>query len=136
MTCRSVVSLLKSSRFLRDEGGAVTVDFVIWFIPFMFLLAMTVDATMLYLTHSEMWNVSRDIARRLAIGDMTESEAVDYAREELFLYGNAYTLATEVTADVTVIIATDFQDASLFGIFGKVLDGSLTARVIMRKEPA
>ncbi|HEY5700758.1 MAG TPA: TadE/TadG family type IV pilus assembly protein [Thermohalobaculum sp.] len=123
------------SRFLRDERGTATMEFVVWFVPFMILLAMTVDASMLYLTHTEMWNVSRDIARRLSIGDMTEAEAVDYAREELFLYNNAYTMATDVSADVTVIIGTSFEDASLFGIFGKVIDGDLVARVVMRREP-
>lgn len=135
MNCRSVVSRLMESRFLRDERGTATMEFVVWFVPFMILLAMTVDASMLYLTHTEMWNVSRDIARRLSIGDMTEAEAVDYAREELFLYNNAYTMATDVSADVTVIIGTSFEDASLFGIFGKVIDGDLVARVVMRREP-
>ena len=136
VACKSVVDKLNFSSFLRDERGSATIEFVIWFVPLMFLLAMTIDASMLYLTHTEMWNVSRDIARRLSIGDMSEADAVSYARDELFLYNNAYTMDMDVDVDVTVEIATDFQDASLFGIFGKVIDGDLTARVVMRREPS
>ena len=132
----NIIDRVRSSRFVRDERGSVTIEFVIWVMPFIFMLAATVDASMLYLTHTEMWNVSRDLARRLAIGDMTEAEAVDEARKELFLYGNDYTLATSVGTDVVVEISTSFKDASVFGIFGAVIDGNLTARVVMRKEPA
>ena len=135
MALRDTITRVLSSRFLRDERGSVTIEFVIWVMPFIFMLAATVDASMLYLTHTEMWNVSRDIARRLSIGDMTEAQAVDYAREELSLNGN-YTFATSVGTDVVVEISTSFKDASVFGIFGAVVGGDLTARVVMRREPA
>ena len=135
MACRNIVNWIKSSPFLRDEYGGVTVEFVVWVVPFMAMLALIVDASILYLTHTEMWNVARDVARRLAIGDITIPQAYDYAEEELFLYGHSYNMTATVGVDVVVSIGTSVADASVFGIFGRFIDGDLVARVVMRREP-
>jgi len=132
-----MIDRVQSSRFCRDERGSVTIEFVIWVVPFLFMLAATVDASMLYLTHTEMWNVARDIARRTSIGDIaSESEALDYARDELHQFGNDYEISVDISSDIEVNIWTNFKDASVFGIFGAVVGGDLVARVVMRREPA
>jgi Flp pilus assembly protein TadG len=51
----------KTLRFLRDERGSATIEFVLWVPVFMILLVATTDASILYLHHTEMWNVSRDV---------------------------------------------------------------------------
>jgi hypothetical protein len=84
-----------------------------------------------------MWNISRDVARRVAVGDISESDAVDVIQDELFLYSSAYTVATSnpTSLDVQIVIQTNVADASVFGVFGAVLGRHLTASVIMRREP-
>jgi Flp pilus assembly protein TadG len=119
----------------RDERGSATIEFVLWVPVFVFLLIATTDATVLYLSHTEMWNVSRDIARRIAVGDITEAEAVQEVQKELFLANGAYTVTTSVGANVVVAISTNVGDASVFGVFKKVLDRDLNARVVMLREP-
>jgi len=133
--CRNAIHWLRSSRFLRDERGSATIEFVLWVPVFVVLLVATTDATILYLAHTEMWNVSRDIARRLAVGDITEAQAVEEAKNELFLYSNAYTVGTSVGIDVVVEIKTNVGDASVFGFYKQVLNRELSARVVMRREP-
>jgi Flp pilus assembly protein TadG len=133
--CRKAIHWLRSSRFLRDERGSATIEFVLWVPVFVVLLVATTDATILYLSHTEMWNVSRDIARRLSVGDITEGQAVEEAKKELFLYSRAYTVATSVGIDVVVEITTNVGDASVFGFFKPVLGRDLSARVVMRREP-
>ncbi len=48
--------------FLRDETGAVTIEFVLWVPIFVGLLVFVTDASIIYLTHSDMWSVTRDLA--------------------------------------------------------------------------
>ncbi len=128
---------LNASKLLRDERGSATIEFVLWVPVFVFLLVATTDATILYLHHTEMWNVSRDVARRVAVGDMTESEAANVVQNEMFLYSSAYTVATSdpTSLDVQIVIQTLISDASVFGFFEPVLGRYLTASVTMRREP-
>ena len=124
-------------RFLSDECGSATVEFVLWLPVFGILLIVAVDATVLYLQHSEMWNVSRDVARRLAVSDITEEQVANYVADQLFLFSHAYTVATSdpKDLDVQVVIQTRVADASVFGFFEPLLDRYLTAAVTMRREP-
>lgn len=123
--------------FLRDETGWATIEFVLWVPVFAVLLIATIDATVIYLQHTEMWNVSRDVARRVAVGDMVESDVVQVVQNEMYLYSKAYTVATfqPTDLDVQIAIQTTIADASVFGIFQAVLDNNLTAVVTMRREP-
>ena len=123
--------------FLRDETGSATIEFVLWVPVFAILLVATIDATVLYLQHTEMWNVSRDVARRVAVGDMVETDVYQVVQNEMFLYSKAYTVATSQPTDLDVQIAiqTTIADASVFGIFQAVLNNDLTAVVTMRREP-
>ncbi len=125
------------SQFLRDEHGSATIEFVLWVPIFVVILVAATDATILYLHHTEMWNVSRDVARRVAVGDMTEADAAAAVQNEMFLYSRAYTVSTSNPADldVKIMIRTSVRDASVFGFFEPVLDRYLTAMVTMRREP-
>lgn len=137
MQCRKKFQWPMASRFLRDEQGSATIEFVLWVPVFVILLVATTDATILYLHHTEMWNVSRDVARRVAVGDLTEADAVGVVENEMFLYSSAYTVATSLPTELNVMIQiqTSISDASVFGFFTPVLDRFLTAQVIMRREP-
>ncbi len=128
---------LKTSRFLRDERGSATIEFVLWVPVFVIILVAATDATVLDLHHTEMWNVSRDVARRVAVGDMTEADAAAAVQNEMFLYSRAYTVATSnpTELDVRIMIQTNVGDASVFGFFKPVMGRYLTAMVTMRREP-
>ena len=126
-----------ASRFLRDERGSATIEFVLWVPVFAAILIAAIDATVLYLHHTEMWNVARDVARRVAVGDITEAQAADYVEQELSLYADSYSVSTSEPSDpdVTIAIHTSVADASVFGYFDAVLGSWLTATVVMRREP-
>lgn len=131
------VQWMKTLRFMRDERGSATIEFVLWVPVFVILLVATTDASILYLHHTEMWNVSRDVARRVSVGDMTEAQAATTVQNEMFLSTNAYTVETSDPAelDVVIRITTSVRDASVFGFFKPVLGRFLTAEVTMRREP-
>ena len=137
MLYRNKFRWLTVSQFLRDEHGSATIEFVLWVPIFVVILVAATDATILYLHHTEMWNVSRDVARRVAVGDITEADAAAVVQNEMFLYSRAYTVATSDPADldVKIMIQTSVADASVFGFFKPVLGRNLTAMVTMRREP-
>ena len=130
--------------FLGDEKGVVTIEFVLWVPIFVGLFVFVTDASIIYLTHSEMWNVARDTARRMTTGEITtRAEARDYAAAHLFLGSRTYVIDPNVIApsdpnlaDMNVTIVIGLDDAAIFGFFFKTILGrSLVASVTMRKEP-
>ncbi len=123
--------------FLRDEKGAVTIEFVLWVPIFVGLLVLVTDASIIYLTHSEMWNVARDTTRRMTTEQITtKAEARDYAAAHLFLGARTYVIDPDFGGDMNVTIAIGLDDAAIFGFFFKsILGQSLVASVTMRREP-
>lgn len=125
-------------RFLRDEKGAVTVEFVTLVPMFVLMLMFFTDASILYLTHSDMFNTARDIARRMSTEQITTvAEAHAYAVESLQLYNRVYVLTTDpALAEMTVTISVGVRDAAIFGAFlAPVLGRTLSASATMRREP-
>ncbi len=121
-------------RFIRDQTGTATIEFVLWVPVYVILLVAVTDASILYLTHSEMWSTARDSARLISVGAMVAADAPDRAREKLLLSGRAYTVAASDAGPVIVEISVNVGDASIFGFFKPVLGRELTARVVMWKE--
>ena len=127
-------------KFFRDDRGSQTIEFVLWLPIIASLMVIITDASILYLTHTEMWNVARDTARRLSSGQLqTENDAVVYASQQLNLYDPAYvvTATRDTTASMTVVITVAVVDATIFGNFlTPVLGSTMEARVVMRSAPS
>jgi Flp pilus assembly protein TadG len=128
--------------FLRDDRGSQTIEIVLWIPIFVALLVIIIDASMLYLTQTEMWNVARDTARRMTTGVLkTEVDAQVYANEQLNLYRNnsgLYSVDASYDPVVRVVISVGAGDTSFTGfrylgftIFG----GPVSAQVVMRPGP-
>jgi hypothetical protein len=124
--------------FIRDEKGAVTIEFVLWVPIFVGLFVLVTDASIIYLTHSEMWSVARDTTRRMTTGEITtRAEAADWAASHLFLGSRTYVIDPDFdSTDLNVTIVIGLDDAAIFGFFFKqILGRTLVASVTMRKEP-
>ena len=128
--------------FLRDDRGSQTIEIVLWIPIFVALLVIIIDASTLYLTQTEMWNVARDTARRMTTGTLqTEIEAEDYANTQLHLYANnsgSYTVEASYDPVVQVVISVGVGDISFTGLkyLGfTIFGGPITAQVVMRPEP-
>lgn len=120
---------------LRNEDGAMSVEFVIWMPIFLTILGFAVDATSLFLTQHDMANVARDVARRMSTGELTAAAAEIYAKSTLLYGDRAYDVATVAgNTDATVTIRLPMSDADVFGIFAPFTDGDLGAQTTMRLE--
>lgn len=125
------------SRFASDEKGAVTVEFTVLVPFFIFLLVLFSDAAVIYLTHSEMYNLTRDAARRMATRELKdEGDVKAYAESHLFLSERTYTIQTEFESEIRVIIAVPVGEAAIFGAFFRpILGKSLIASATAQLEP-
>ena len=123
--------------FLRNETGAVTIEFVTLVPAAVFLLIFVTDASIIFMTRSEMWNVARDITRRMTTDQITtEAQVRDYAAAHLLLGARSYVIDPDFDGDMTVEIAIGVGDAAIFGAFFEpILGKSLVASVTMRREP-
>jgi TadE-like protein len=63
---RSPKSLLR--RMVRDEGGAATVEAILWLPMFFYILALSVDVTMVFHGYSRIIRVVEDVNRGLSVG--------------------------------------------------------------------
>lgn len=138
--------MCRIDRFLRDEHGSVTIEFVLWIPVILVLVAIVIDATTIYVTHTEMWNVARDTARRMVTGSIrSEEQAVDYATahrtirlERPYCVDANYDPANNM---VEVVIGIRVENATALGIgsflYQRVLrrGGDMLARVVMRPDP-
>lgn len=122
---------------LRDEKGAVTIEFVLWVPIFVSMLVFVTDASIIYLTHSEMWNVARDTSRRMSTEELTTvTEARDYAAAHLFLGEREYVINPTFGGDMNVTISIGLDGAAIFGfLFKDIIGRSLVASITTRREP-
>ena len=125
------------ARFLRDERGAFSVDFTVVVPFFVFLLVLFADATVIYLTHTEMYGAARDISRRIATGELqTDAEVQAYAADRLHLGSRNYYVGLDFANDKTVMIVVNLGDAAIFGYFFRpVLGRELVAASTVGEEP-
>lgn len=125
-------------KFLRDDRGTATIEFVIWIPIFVALLIIVVDLSMVHLAHTEMWNVARDTARRMTTGVIrTEAEAEIWALGNLNVYDTNYSVAATRLPDsyMLVVVSAQFSDISVFGFaFESLLGNTIRASVVMRAE--
>lgn len=123
-------------QLLRAETGAVTIEFTTLVVPFVLMMVFFMDTSVIYFTHSEMYNVARDIARRMATGQIqNDDEALQYATEHLFLGQRSYILDSDFR-ESAVTIAVSVSDAAVFGTwFTPILGRTLIARATVGPEP-
>jgi Flp pilus assembly protein TadG len=125
-------------RFLRDESAAVTVEFVLWLPLFILILFLIVEVSLLFLTQSNMWNVARDTARRIATHEFDQTEAVTHATSAMTFGGHPYTIVADATGpEVSVTITASVGDVLIFTYspMAAFAGSTLTATVTLREEP-
>ena len=123
--------------FLRDDRGAISVEFTVLVPFFVLLLVFFADATVIYLTHSEMFNTARELSRRMATGQIqTQAQAEAYVADKLLLGQRTYYVWTDFHNDKSVAVVIDVVDAAIFGHwFRPLLGRELVATATVGEEP-
>lgn len=121
--------------FFRKEDGSTTMECVLWFPFHLALLGMIGDASIGFMNYNRMWDAARDTARRAAIGELSASEAEQFAADNLpgFMVPSV-TIDTSSATDITVQISASLSNLTFFQAIESFATGDVTARVVMRKE--
>ena len=128
----------RTFRFLRDERGSQSIEFVLWVPVFVALLVIVIDASTLYLTQTEMENVARDTARRIIKG-LPPNLAEVHARNSIHLRDLPYLVEATFDEDTgaEVVISIETGAVSILGWIKplSITGATLGARVFMRPDP-
>ena len=125
-------------RFIADDRGVVTIEFVSLVFFFMLFFAFFVDVCMVYLTYNDMYTVARDVSRRISTDQFeTMQEIRDYTAERLLSFGITYSLAVDLTKiEREVIITANVYESALFGsLLHQFIGTTMSARASTRREP-
>lgn len=127
-------------RLGKDERGAAAVEFV-FILPILLLLFSGIlqFGSVMFLDN-HMTNVAREASRRVAVGELTETDATTMVQAALVNWGVTYDVNI-TTADagggnqnVIVDISLPLADAALMDVLGLFATGDLSTSVTMRME--
>lgn len=124
----------------RDRGGAAAVEFA-FILPILLLLfSGIVQFGSIMFLENHMTNVARETSRRVAVGELSQAEAVISAQQALVNWGVTYDVSIAATnagdgnENITVAISLPMSEAALMDVLGVFQNGNLTAAVTMRQE--
>ena len=119
----------------RSERGVAAIEFAI-VVPFVLLvLAGIIQFGFALFLQSHVADIARDTARRVAVGDFEQAEAVQFAQDSLLNWGVTYTVAVTLPdPDVVVQISLPMSQAALIDLLGVFQSGTLSATVTAREE--
>ena len=122
--------------FLHGEDGTATLEFVILVPLFVMLLLVVVDASLLFLRHTNLMNVSRDTARIVSRYAMTTAEAKAYAESFASTPASAATAEVIIQGDYVIVrLSADAASSAPFGLISFAVGDKLVARAISNMEP-
>ncbi len=133
---RQRLSVLEHTLFRSDERGAAAVEMALVMPVMVMLLFGIIEFGALFYLQNTMTQVANDVVRRVAVGELTDSEARESIDERLPDWAANFSASVNrpTVHEVEVTISIPVADAAIIN-FGTFLgDGTLTSRAIMRKE--
>jgi len=121
-------------RFRKNQNGNATVEFTLWMPLIAGIIVGAFDLNIVLTTQSTMWDVARDTARRVSIGQYDASTGQEYALNRLTFMGFDYGVDIAVGDDVVVTVETFLGNVAVLGVMGGGHGYKLTAAVTMRNE--
>ena len=124
----------------QDQRGAAAVEFA-FIMPILLLMFSGIlqFGSVMFL-ENHMTNVAREASRRVAVGELTETDAATMVQGALVNWGVNYEISFAMTdvgggnQDIAVAISVPLREAALMDVLGVFGSGNLTAVVTMRQE--
>ena len=124
----------------QDQRGAAAVEFA-FIMPILLLMFSGIlqFGSVMFL-ENHMTNVAREASRRVAVGELTETDAATMVQGALVNWGVTYEVSVATAdagngnQDVTVAISLPLSDAALMDVLGLFETGNLSTSVTMRME--
>ena len=129
------------SSYASDESGVAAVEFAIILPILVVMLTGIIQLGGILFIQNQMGDVARQTARNLAVGELTGSQAQQFATDNLITWGGSYTITiTEpdpndpADNDFVVDIQIPMASVSLVDFTGAFASGNLRATSTMRQE--
>ncbi len=125
-------------RFLdlcRNDAGVAALEFAVILPVVLSMLAGIIQFGFVLFIENHMADIARDTARRFAVGESSQSEAVQYAQDNLLNWGVTYTVGVTPNADdVDVVVSLPMTSAAIIDTLGLFQSGTLSVSVTMLTE--
>ena len=120
----------RMARFKADESGAATIEAVIWIPFFFFIMAMVLDASMMFNAQSRALRIVQDTNRALAVGRIaTVADAETLLRTRIATISPSATVDAIIAGDlVTSSVRMPFGDLIMFNVFDSFGDFAISAQ--------
>lgn len=136
MAKRSKLFTRRMKGFRKDSDGSASIEFCLWMPVFMFLLMLTVDASILFMSQSNYWSISRDTARLVSRHAITAEQAKDYAESAaVSKYASPEAAVTINGQTVTVTLNSPAAELTVFNIFNFASAFEVEAATTQALEP-
>ena len=115
-------------RFSRDESGSATVEFVLWLPMVLLAFGLTVDASMIFHSQSQVLRIVQDANRSASIGRLqTASEAESYVETRLRKASSAANATSTINGGIiTTTVTYPARDFQVLGLFQQFNDLQIT----------
>ena len=132
----------RSGCLWRDRRGATALEFA-FIMPVMLLfVGGIIQFGAVFFLESNMVNVARDAARRVATGQYDELQAETYASDKLAYWGATFNVDVQLLPDpvnpteteIVVEIDVPLAEAAIVDLLGVFNSGTLRARAVMHQE--
>ncbi len=123
------------SALFRNNSGVAALEFAIIVPIVLSMLTGIIQFGFVLFIENHMADVARDTARRFAVGESDQSEAVQYAQDTLLNWGVTYTVRVTPNADdVDVVVSLPMASAGIIDMLGLFQSGTLSVSVTMLTE--
>jgi Flp pilus assembly protein TadG len=124
----------------QDQRGAAAVEFAFIMPILLVMFSGILQFGSVMFLENHMTNVAREASRRVAVGELTETDAATMVQGALVNWGVTYEVsvatvdADDGNQDITVAISLPLSDAALIDVLGLFDTGNLSTSVTMRME--
>ncbi len=119
----------------KDESGVAAIEFAFIATITVTLFSGIVQFGSVSFIQNHMADVARDTARRFAVGESDQSEAVQYAQDALLNWGVTYTVTVTPNADdVDVQVSLQMPSVAIIDMLGLFHSGTISVSVTMLTE--
>ncbi len=119
----------------RSERGVAAVEFALVIPCVVLVLSGIIQFGFVLFLQSHVADVARETARRAAVGELEQAEAIQFAQDSLLNWGVTYDVVVTLNdPDVDVQISLPMSQAALIDVLGLFQSGPLIAAVTAREE--
>ena len=106
-------------KFIKDESASVTLETLMWIPVYIVMLGLVIDSSSIALTQSRMQAAVTDAARLVAIGRLTEQEAITLIQSRAYEVENFTASISTADSIVTASVTMPLGDLIGIGIIGR-----------------